>query len=58
MKTFIPTLLFILHRLCRYMTRYDSQLRKNIPTAALPAYDAVRTACDAFLAVMAAIGNE
>lgn len=56
MKTFIPTLIFIVMRICRYTTRYDVQLRKNLPEAALPAYDALRTACDGFIAIATALG--
>jgi hypothetical protein len=50
-RTFIPTLVEIVRRLCIYITRYSKQLRDNMPSDWLPAFEALELACHAFLAI-------
>lgn len=57
-KTFVPTLLDIVYRLCTYITRYNTTIVQWIPPAILPTYNALREACDAFLSEMASEGFE
>lgn len=51
-RTFVPTLIDIVKRLCTYITRYSEQIRRNMPADWLPAFDALEIACHAFLAVV------
>lgn len=47
-KTFIPTLLLILHRACVYIVRWNDQLRRYLTPEQEILMDAVYTACKAF----------
>lgn len=51
-KTFVPQLIRIVRTVCIYTTRYEAQIRRNIPVQAVPAFNAMTVACDAFLTVM------
>lgn len=50
-RTYLPKLLQILLEVCEYTTKYDQVIRRTLPPEALPAYDAFKDACSAFLAV-------
>lgn len=52
LRTYLPMLVFIVTRICKYTARYDSQIRHHLTEGQLPAYNALRTACDAFVAIM------
>lgn len=47
-KTFIPTFVRIVHAVCYYSAKYDAQIRQNLPSGAIPYYNALRSACAAF----------
>lgn len=51
-RTFLPTLLLIVQRLCVYTARYDRQIRDNLDPAWIPAYNALQVACAAFVALV------
>lgn len=51
-KTFLPTLVAIVQKLCVYMARYDRQLRDAIDPEWIPAFNALQLACSAFMAVV------
>jgi hypothetical protein len=50
--TYIPTLLWLVRRLCIYMTRNDATLRKNMTAEQIPVYNALHSACQALLTVL------
>jgi len=52
MKTYLPTLLFILNKVCKYILRYNVQIKANLPSNAAPAVDAVVTACQVLGAIV------
>lgn len=52
LKTYIPTLIFIVRQICIYTARYDAKIRANLPPSAIPAYDGLRAACDLFFATV------
>ena len=54
-RTYLPKLIAITKLICVYTARYDQQIRENLPEGAIPAYDALRAACDVFLAVTAGL---
>lgn len=47
-KTFIPTLIATLHRVCVYIVRYRDTIAQFLTPAQLVLLDAVYTACRAF----------
>lgn len=47
-KTFIPTLVLILHRVCTYIVRWNTQLRRYLTPEQEALLDAVYLACQAF----------
>jgi hypothetical protein len=51
-RTYIPGIIALVKLACRFMDRYDAQLRENIPEAQLPIYEALHDACDAFEAII------
>lgn len=53
---FIPTLIAIVDRFCKYNARYQVQIRRNLPDALKEPYDAMMVACDVFMAAVAALG--
>lgn len=50
-KTFVPTLVFILRKVCVYIARYRTTIVENLPTGGSAALDGVVTACEVFLAL-------
>jgi hypothetical protein len=49
-KTYLPALRFILEKSCRYIARYETQIRSHLPAgAAQEALTAVVTACQALI---------
>jgi hypothetical protein len=48
-KTYIPTLLALLHRTCVYITRYNNIIIEFLPVGAAPLLEAVFIACQAFV---------
>lgn len=47
-KTFIPTLIYMLHRVCRYIVRYRDTIITHLPEGGAALLDAVYVACLAF----------
>lgn len=52
LRTYIPQLVAIVRVVCLYTSRYDAKIRANLPEGTETAYNALRTACDAFYALM------
>jgi hypothetical protein len=53
LRTYIPALVFILERACRYITRYQTQINSHLTTdAQRTALGVVLTACQAFMALL------
>lgn len=52
MKTYLPKLVRLLEILCKYILRYNQQIKKNLPNNAAPAVDAVVTACQALAVIV------
>lgn len=52
-RTYLPKLFFIVLAVCRYIGRWDTQIRRFLPNNALPAYEALNLACAAFVEVLA-----
>jgi hypothetical protein len=51
-RTWLPTLLRILHVVCVYTARWDAQIQAHLPSGALAAYEALKAACDAFETIL------
>lgn len=47
-KTYIPQLVLLARILCRYMQRWERQIRENLDATAEPLFDALLVACEAF----------
>lgn len=47
-RTYVPQLLAILQRICKYIVRYNVQIKAHIPDAAKPKLDAIVDACNDF----------
>lgn len=56
-RTYLPTMVQIVSKLCVYTSRYDKTIREFLEPEAIPAYEALRVACDAFLAVVELISE-
>jgi len=57
MKTYLPKLSLILLLVCRYILRWNVQIKANIPEESAPLVDAVLAACQALeIVVVEAIG--
>lgn len=52
MKTFLPKLSFLLIQLCRYILRWNVQIKAHLPAPAAPAVDAVLTSCQVLIAIV------
>lgn len=51
LRTYIPMLWAIVRSICVYTGRYDAQIRHHLDTPLkIAAYDALRAACDTFVA--------
>lgn len=51
-RTYVPTLVYWLHRVCVYITRYRAQLRAFLTDDQEILLDAVLAACEAFTAAV------
>lgn len=51
-RTYLPMLIYIVTRICKYTARYDVQIRHHLTEPQLNAYNVLRTACDAFVAIV------
>lgn len=48
-KSYLPTLVFILRRACKYISKYRDTMIDFLPTGGQAALDAVVLACEAFI---------
>jgi len=51
-KTFLPRLAFLLTQMCRYILRWNVQIKSYLPDTAAPAVDAALEACQILLAIV------
>lgn len=51
-RTWLPALARLGHLLCLYMTRWDVQIREHLPPEAIAPYEALKTACEVFEAII------
>jgi hypothetical protein len=51
-RTYLPTLVFLAHRVRAYCAKYDATIRKNMSEPIEEVYDALLTALEALLAVV------
>lgn len=51
-KTYIPRLVQIVRVVCLYTTRYEAQIRRNLPEGAVNPFNALTSACSVFLTAM------
>ena len=51
-KTYLPTLLRILARVCSYIIKYRKTIEENLPPEGSPALTAVIVACEALIAII------
>lgn len=51
-KTYIPALVFILHKACVYIARYQHTLEEFLPEGGKAALDGIVLACDVFMALV------
>jgi hypothetical protein len=49
-RTYLPTLVALVRRICIYTARYEDTIRANLAGAALVAFEALVSACSGFLA--------
>ena len=49
-RTYLPTLIALVRRICIYTARYEDTIRANLAGTALVAYEALLAACTGFLA--------
>lgn len=52
MKTYLPKLSVVLRLVCRYILRWNIQIKANLPSNAAAAVDAVVTACQILDAIV------
>jgi len=52
MKTYLPKLLKVLTLVCRYILKYNLQIKANLPPTAGPAVDAAVEACQVLAAIV------
>lgn len=48
-RTYIPELFRIVNVVCRYIGRWNAKIRENLPPEAIPAFDNLSAACEAFV---------
>ena len=48
-RTYIPQLIDIVYRVCKYATRYRSQILENLPPAAVDPFNALADTCQDLL---------
>lgn len=51
-KTYIPTLVRVLRRVCVYITKYRVVLEQFLPTGGKAALDGIVTACEVFMDIV------
>jgi hypothetical protein len=51
-KTYLPTLVRILARLCQYIIKYRATILENLPEGSADKLTAVLVACEALLAII------
>lgn len=54
-KTYLPTLLRILERVCKYIIQYRTQIISHLPEGGAAALDGVITACNVLTALIGVI---
>ena len=55
-RTYLPHLIFVLKLVCKYMTRYETQIKDNLGGgAAEAAFDAALLACQTLLPFVEAL---
>lgn len=54
-RTYIPTLLKILERVCKFVARYQSQINEHLTTPQQTLLQNVVTACNVFVAAYGAL---
>ncbi len=55
-RTYLPHLVFILKLVCKYMLRYDAQIRANLGGGATEAaFDAALAACQVLIPLVEAL---
>jgi len=52
MKTYLPKLVKVLTTVCRYILRWNVQIKANLPPTAAPAVDAVVEACQVLIDIV------
>lgn len=55
---YIPTLIGIVDRFCKYNARYQVTIRNNLPDGMKAPYEALLVACDVFMAAVATVTGE
>lgn len=51
-KTYVPTLVRVLRRVCTYIVRYQATIVKYLPEGGAAALAGIVTACDVFMALV------
>jgi len=51
-KTFLPTLVHMLHMMCVYIARYRKVIISYLPEGGEAKLDAIVTACEIFMAIV------
>ena len=51
-KTFLPSLVHLLHKLCMYIARYRAVIVTFLPEGGEVKLDAIVSACEAFMAIV------
>jgi hypothetical protein len=51
-RTYIPTLVSILHQVCRYIVKYKETIVQFLPEGGEAALDGIVTACNVFMALV------
>lgn len=49
-RTYIPTLLYLLEKVCKFVARYQSQIASHLSAPQIVLLSNVVTACNAFVA--------
>jgi len=51
-KTFIPTLVLLLHKVCTYIVKYRETITRFLPEGGDAALSGIVTACEVFMALV------
>jgi hypothetical protein len=57
-RTYIPTLIRIMHRTCQYMKRWETPIRSNLTEGQNTLFTAVLVACEALDVALGGIVEE